>query len=318
VQEGIIDSLNGVDIFQTRRYIKLWCPTYIRCLLASHNWETPALTGPKPGSRPSEPLSPSIIHALYHSICPAKGTPEHAALATDMGFAYRTLLGELLHVYVTARPDVTYAITTLAKFASSPAKLHYQRLKGGTLYLRQTIDWGILFWHSKPQLALPDIPLDLAHPDPQLPLVPEALDHFQLFGYVDASHANDLHQHRSTTGYTFLLSGGVVTYRSKTQSSTATSSTEAEFIAAVSSGKVAKYLWSILLQLGFQQHSPTPICEDNELAINMTNTDRPTERSHHIDIQYFALQDWKKAGHLVLHKIPGIGNPSDALTKAVG
>jgi len=122
---------------------------------------------------------------------------------------------------------------------------------------------------------------------------------------------------RSTTGYAFLHSGSVVAYRSKTQSLMATSSTKAEFIAAVSSGKVAKYLRSILLQIGFQQLLPTPICEDNESTIKMTNTDRLTERSCHIDIQYFTIQDWKKAEHIILHKIPGIINPSNALTKAV-
>jgi hypothetical protein len=50
----------------------------------------------------------------------------------------------------------------------------------------------------------------------------------------------------------------------------------------------------------------------------MVNADRPTERSRHIDIQYFALQDWKKAGHLLLRKIKGTINPSDAPTKSVG
>jgi hypothetical protein len=51
----------------------------------------------------------------------------------------------------------------------------------------------------------------------------------------------------------------------------------------------------------------------------MVNADRPTERSRHIDIQYFAIQDWKKAGHLHLTQIHGIVfNPSDALTKGVG
>jgi hypothetical protein len=105
-------------------------------------------------------------------------------------------------------------------------------------------------------MFLPVVPLDIPVPDPALPLVPQAVDHFQLYGYVDASHANDLRQRRSTTGYVFLLSGGVVAYRSKTQSLTATSSTEAEFIAAVSSGKVAKYLCSILAQLSFIQAKP--------------------------------------------------------------
>jgi hypothetical protein len=50
----------------------------------------------------------------------------------------------------------------------------------------------------------------------------------------------------------------------------------------------------------------------------MVNADQPTERSRHINIQYFAIQDWKKADHLLLTKIPGIINPSDALTKSVG
>jgi hypothetical protein len=119
-------------------------------------------------------------------------------------------------------------------------------------------------------------------------------------------------------GYAFLLAGGVIPYRSKTQSITATSSAEAKFLAAVSTGKVTCYLCSIIHQLGFTQKGPTPTGEDNESTIKMVNADRPTKRSCHIDIQYFAIQHWKKAGHLMLTKIPGIINPSDALTKSVG
>jgi hypothetical protein len=60
-------------------------------------------------------------------------------------FSYRSLLGELLYAYVTARPDIGYAITTLSKFATAPAKMHYQRLKGLALYLCSTINWGIIY-----------------------------------------------------------------------------------------------------------------------------------------------------------------------------
>jgi hypothetical protein len=233
-QQGLIDSFNGVNILQTRHYIKLSCTSYIRRLLAAHHWATPALDEPKPGSRPTEPLPASAIHALYQATGFLEGSPEHAALAKDMGFSYRTLLGKILYAYVTARPNIGYAISTLAKFATTPAKLHCTCLKGLALYLHKTIDWGIVYWRPKPQPALPDIPLADLSPDPSLPLVPHASNHFQLFGYVNASHANDLRKRRSTTGYAFLLSGGVVAYRSKTQSLTATSSTEAEFIAAIS------------------------------------------------------------------------------------
>ena len=42
-----------------------------------------------------------------------------------MGFAYRSLLGEILYAYVTARVDIGYAIITLTKFAAAPAKIHF-------------------------------------------------------------------------------------------------------------------------------------------------------------------------------------------------
>jgi hypothetical protein len=50
----------------------------------------------------------------------------------------------------------------------------------------------------------------------------------------------------------------------------------------------------------------------------MVNADCPTNQSHQINIQYFAIQDWKKAGHLFLQKIQCIINPRNCLTKDVG
>jgi hypothetical protein len=52
-----------------------------------------------------------------------------------MGFSYRTLLGEILYAYVTARPDIGYPITLLAKFSKAPARIHYIKLKRLALYL---------------------------------------------------------------------------------------------------------------------------------------------------------------------------------------
>ena len=46
----------------------------------------------------------------------------------------------------------------------------------------------------------------------------------------------------SANHYAFSLAGGAVTFKSKLQSTVATSLTKAEFIAAVSAAKVAKYL----------------------------------------------------------------------------
>jgi hypothetical protein len=57
---------------------------------------------------------------------------------------------------------------------------------------------------------------------------------------------------------------------------------------------------------------------DNEAAIAMINECKPTTRSRHIDIQHFAIQEWHQCGAIVMHHIPGIINPSDQATKALG
>jgi virulence-associated protein VapD len=116
----------------------------------------------------------------------------------------------------------------------------------------------------------------------------------------------------------FLLNGGAVSYQMKTQSITATSSMEAEFLAAVLAAKQAKYLHVVLEELGFPQHQPTLIYEDNMSAIKMINARVPSDHSCHIDIQHFAIQDWKDQGHIVMHHIPGVVNPMDDLMKPLG
>jgi hypothetical protein len=115
-----------------------------------------------------------------------------------------------------------------------------------------------------------------------------------------------------------MLCGGPIAYKSKVQSTVSTSSTEAEFIAAVQAAKIAKYLRSILHELGYSQSGPTILYEDNQAAILMINASRPTPRARHIDIQHFAIQEWKAQGDIILCHIPGIINPADALTKSLG
>jgi hypothetical protein len=130
------------------------------------------------------------------------------------------------------------------------------------------VDWGIIYWRqnpvdSLPRINLPDVPID-----PSLLMFPTH-DLLQLTEYVDAAHATDLKTRRS--GYVFTLAGGAVTFESKLQATVATSSTEAGFVAAVSAAKVAKYLRSVILELGFGQGKPTPLYVDNQAEIVMVN-----------------------------------------------
>ncbi len=88
-------------------------------------------------------------------------------------------------------------------------------------------------------------------------------------------------------------------------------------MAAVIAAKLAKYLWSVLHELGFGQSKPTALYVDNQAAITMVNERKPTPCSSHIHIQHFAIQEWRAAGDIELHHIPGTINTSDQATKAL-
>ena len=97
----------------------------------------------------------------------------------------------------------------------------------------------------------------------------------------------------------------------------ATSSTEAKFYTAVVCAKVVRYLCHVLKDLGLEMKDPTPLYVDNQVCIHIINTRRPTSRTRHIEVQFFAVQSWRKNGEIVMRHIPGVINGSDDLTKAV-
>ena len=229
-----------------------------------------------------------------------------------------------MYAYVTSRPDLSYSVTTLSKFSTCPGDYHFHLLKGIAMYLKKTINWGIRFhrprYMKEPYPGAFSIVVNHILPDDSNLEKTFDIDinTIQLKAFVDASHGNDLRKRRSTTGLAFTFMGGAVVYQSKTQSITALSSTEAEFIAAHSAARVARFLRCVLQQLGFAQKGPTPIFIDNQPALKIINDNCcPTERVRHMDIRFFQIQDWAHKD-IVMKHIPGVNNPSDDATKPLG
>jgi hypothetical protein len=316
--EGILDLFNGVDVEQRDRYIKITCESYIDKLLAHYGWSSSGSR--ETDEKPIEPIAASTTQQMLDDYTTATrdGSVEYCDIETAAGFSYRSVLGALIYAYVVARPDIGYAVTTLARFSDHPAKEHYDALRRVARYLRMTKNWGLLYWRKTILLSLPFGDFQPLAPDSSLPEFPQPQSSTELAGYVDAAHATDLVTRRSITGLVFMFCGGPLAYKSKIQSTVSTSSTEAEFLAAVHAAKIAKYLRSILLELGYPQLGPTTLFEDNAAAILMVNANRPTPRARHIDIQHFALQEWKAAKEIVLSHIPGVINSADSLTKSLG
>jgi hypothetical protein len=129
------------------------------------------------------------------------------------------------------RPDVSFAVNTLAKFTSKP-----ELVLG---YLYATKDYCIKY-ERNPEIT--DGIDAQGYSRGFLPLT-------ELDAYVDASFSGDVDTRRSTTGYVFKISGGPVSWQRRMQTSVALSSMEAEYMAASAATQEAMWLNRLLHQL---------------------------------------------------------------------
>ena len=66
----------------------------------------------------------------------------------------------------------------------------------------------------------------------------------------------------------------------------------------------------------YPQKGPTKIHIDNLPALEIINNNTaPTERTRHMDIRFFCLQDWREDGDIIMEHIRGVVNMPDTLTK---
>jgi hypothetical protein len=259
----------------------------------------------------------SYLASLDMAVPP--GTPEdQAKLLTVYSMNYNQCIGELLWAIITCHPDLSFAVTKLCQFATNPAAEHYEAVQRVYRYLNLNPTDGITYWRRRSNPILPDTPAPLPKSHlsdlPPIPF-PSPTDPGVVAGYVDSDWASDMRHRRSISGIAYLLAGGVIAYKTRVQPVISTSSTEAEFVAACDAGKIALYLRSILAELGIPQTQATVLYEDNVGAQLMANAGQPTKRTRHMDIKFFALQDWVEHDLLVLERIDTSVNCSDALTK---
>ena len=159
-----------------------------------------------------------------------------------------------------------------------------------------------------PLVASPDLlPDDYAVQHPNLsPKDPDA--------FVDSDWGGNTANRKSISGSTIFMAGVPLLYKTKMQPAVALSSTEVEFVAASETGNMVLYVRSILNDLGLYVKHATPMHIDNSGARQMANPQKPTRRTKHLDIRYFALTKWTERDLIILKPIPTSDNNSDALT----
>jgi hypothetical protein len=223
------------------------------------------------------------------------GTNEEVEDAAHL--PYQQAIGCLNWAAVHTRPDIQYAVSTLARYSSKYTYRHWQVVKHLLRYIQGTLDRGIIFKkHDAPST--------------------------ELRAYADADYAACTTTRRSTTGYVFTLGGSLISWKSRRQPTVALSTTEAEYMAL---GDCAKHCLWFRRMISHLTQTPIPtspislpplsIFNDNNGAVFLSQESATNSRSKHIDIRHHFIRDLILSHQISTHMIDTKLMPADFLTK---
>ena len=226
------------------------------------------------------PLEPGVI--------PCRAQPgDTMADATR----YRALVGALLYVTVCTRPDIAFAVGQLARHMAAPTTDHWDSATRVARYLMTTAAEGITYQVGS--------------------LMP-------LMGYADASYAADEDDRRSVGAAVFFVAGGPVSWRSRTQSIVALSSTEAEYIALCEAAQDSVFLRRLYAAMTGREERPVHLREDSQPCIAIASDATLVKRAtRHVQVKYHFIRQCVADGTVKLSNVPSARMVADILTKAL-
>ena len=180
-----------------------------------------------------------------------------------------------------------YSVSQLTRACSKPAQAHMTTAKHVLRYLK-------------------------GHPE--LPITYKK-GPFRLHAFADASFAANPDIRKWTTGSIFSLSGGPISFGSKTQSIVAQFTVESELNVLSYKSKVAAYLSNFLNELTFKNFNSVPIHYDSTGALTVAGNSTSSSRTKHIAVRFFFIREMVNNGNITLHHVPTGKMLADCATK---
>lgn len=203
-------------------------------------------------------------------------------------YPYQSLIGSLMYLSVSTRPDIAYTVSMLSQFNQNYSMEHWKAAKRVLRYLKGTADSSLVFQRTGENLV----------------------------GFADADWGSCIQDRRSYTGYIFKLAGGAVSWEARKQRTVALSSTEAEYMALTEAAKEAIYLGRFLQEIGIHEEKIT-IYSDNQGAKRLVENPVFHSRTKHIDIRHHFVRDVYKQKLIDIKYIPTADMVADILTKSL-
>jgi hypothetical protein len=206
-------------------------------------------------------------------------------------YPYREVLGSLQYLACKTRPDLAFAVNFAQRFTEHPSPKNINDVKQILRYVKGTVKAGLLFSTTP-------------------------TDQLTIEAYSDSDYAGSgpEGQMKSTSGYVICFANGPIAWGSHKQSIVATSTTEAEFIAAAECVKEIQYLKTLLSELT-GVNFPACLNVDNQSAIKLVKSGKMNRRSKHINVRYYFISEALDNGLFTLKYCPSAEQTADILTK---
>ena len=204
---------------------------------------------------------------------------------------YAKVIGSVMFLMSCTRPDIAYAVSRLSRYTHCPNASHWIAIRRLLRYLKGTMDWGLHFCGT-----------------------PSVLE-----GFSDANWVTDNDEINSTSGYIFTLGGGAVSWKSRKQSCTASSTMESEFIALELAGNEAEWMRHLLADIplwGKPAPSVALHC-DNQAAIAVAINGVYNGKRRHIRLRHKIVRELITTGVISLDFVKSEKNIADPLTKGL-
>jgi muramidase (phage lysozyme) len=210
---------------------------------------------------------------------------------TASNFPYKNLLGSTTFAALETRPDIAFAISSVSRFSHKPIASHRSALKKIFSHLKGTKEFGISF-----------------SPSP---------NHNCLTVYYNADYAMDLEDRKSRSGVLLVLNNGPIAWFFRKQPCTASSTTEAEYLAAHVATKELLWERRLLEALGYPQRNPTPLFSNNQPAIRLVRNPEQHQKTKHINVPFHVIREHQANHDLNFSYISTHQQLADIFTKAL-
>jgi ribonuclease HI len=200
---------------------------------------------------------------------------------------YASTVGSLLYLVVCTRPDMAIAVGILARHTARPGPEHIEALKGVLRYLQGTRSLGIVYTGRT-----------------------------DLTAHCDADLAAELRTSRSTSGFVFMLGNAAFIWMSKRQPAVASSSTQAEYMAAFAACQEALWVKLLMADLKMPVKCVT-VFGDNQPMLQLVKQPMIAASSKHIEIKYHFTREKVMQGEVKFEYVRSDDNLADGLTKAL-